>query len=456
MKYYLAIDIGASSGRHILAHLKDGEILFEEIYRFDNRVMNKNDSLLWDIDYLLENIICGLKKCKKIGKIPIGVGIDTFGVDYVLLNKEDNIIGDIYSYRDKRTIEAKRKFSKVLNSHEQYELTGIQPHVYNTLYQLYSDKLNQRLKNVSTILLLPSFLNYYLTGIKRNEYTISTTTGIIDITTKDWNEQILKHLDIARTQLPKIIMPGQVLGNFTEAIQKQVGFNTNVYVIPSHDTASAVTGSLADKDTIFLSSGTWSLMGILMDKPLNTKETLALGFTNEGNYNGQYRFLKNIMGLWILQEVRHEIGDIYTFSELVDLARENSNYEHTFNVNDELLLAPQSMISAIKAVLNKENKQLPSSFGELCYCIFNSLAKEYQKTVNEIEKITKKQYQYLNIFGGGCKNRLLNKLTEKYTGKKVITGPVEATALGNIVIQMLASNEIKSDIEIKTIINSSI
>jgi rhamnulokinase len=456
MKYYLAIDIGASSGRHILAHLKDGEILFEEIYRFDNRVMNKNDSLLWDIDYLLENIICGLKKCKKIGKIPIGVGIDTFGVDYVLLNKEDNIIGDIYSYRDKRTIEAKRKFSKVLNSHEQYELTGIQPQVYNTLYQLYSDKLNQRLKNVSTILLLPSFLNYYLTGIKRNEYTISTTTGIIDITTKDWNEQILKHLDIARTQLPKIIMPGQVLGNFTEAIQKQVGFNTNVYVIPSHDTASAVTGSLADKDTIFLSSGTWSLMGILMDKPLNTKETLALGFTNEGNYNGQYRFLKNIMGLWIIQEVRHEIGDIYTFSELVDLARENSNYEHTFNVNDELLLAPQSMISAIKAVLNKENKQLPSSFGELCYCIFNSLAKEYQKTVNEIEKITKKQYQYLNIFGGGCKNRLLNKLTEKYTGKKVITGPVEATALGNIVIQMLASNEIKSDIEIKTIINSSI
>lgn len=456
MKYYLAIDIGASSGRHILAHLKDGEILFEEIYRFDNRVMNKNDSLLWDIDYLLENIICGLKKCKKIGKIPIGVGIDTFGVDYVLLNKEDNIIGDIYSYRDKRTIEAKRKFSKVLNSHEQYELTGIQPQVYNTLYQLYSDKLNQRLKNVSTILLLPSFLNYYLTGIKRNEYTISTTTGIIDITTKDWNEQILKHLDIARTQLPKIIMPGQVLGNFTEAIQKQVGFNTNVYVIPSHDTASAVTGSLADKDTIFLSSGTWSLMGILMDKPLNTKETLALGFTNEGNYNGQYRFLKNIMGLWIIQEVRHEIGDIYTFSELVDLARENSNYEHTFNVNDELLLAPQSMISAIKAVLNKENKQLPSSFGELCYCIFNSLAKEYQKTVNEIEKITKKQYQYLNIFGGGCKNRLLNKLTEKYTGKEVITGPVEATALGNIVIQMLASNEIKSDIEIKTIINSSI
>jgi len=454
MNYYLAIDIGASSGRHILAYFVDGKLLFEEIYRFENNVIKKNDSLLWDIDYLLENIINGLKKCKLLDKIPVGIGINTFGVDYVLLDNENNIVGDVYSYRDKRTIEAKRKFQTKMNLDDQYELTGIQPQVYNTVYQLYSDKLNNRLDKVNTILLLPSYLNYYLTGIKRNEYTISTTTGMIDIKTNDWSKEILNHLGIRKDVLPKIIMPGIILGDFTDNIRKKIGFNSNVYIIPSHDTASAVSGSSIDKDTIFLSSGTWSLMGTLVDKPINTKKALELGFTNEGNYNGRYRFLKNIMGLWIIQQVRHEIGYNYTFSELVDLAKKNNDYEHTFNVNDDLLLAPRSMISAVKYVLKKENKVLPDSFGKLCYSIFNSLAKEYQRTVKDIEQITEKNFLNINIFGGGCKNQLLNELTEKYTEKKVITGPIEATAFGNIVIQMIANNEIKSKDEIKNIIKT--
>ena len=436
-QYYLAIDIGASSGRHMIAYEENGNLLLKEIYRFPNQVKKKGEHLIWDIVQLKEHVIEGLKRCKELNMIPISIGIDTFGVDYVLLDEKGAIIKDVFSYRDARTIRSKQLYEKENNPVTLFMKTGIQPQSFNTLYQLYDDKMSGRTKEVHQILMLPSYLNYVLTGKAHNEYTISTTTGMINVENQSWDLDILSSLNIKKEQMADIVMPGKILGTLTKEISEEIGFESTVCVIPSHDTASAVTGSFADSDTIFLSSGTWSLIGVLLKNPIVTKESLQAGFTNEGNMHGEVRFLKNIMGLWMIQELRKEIDPNMSFESIILEANKYFDYEQVFDVNDPSLLAPKSMKKAIIALLAKQGNA-PTTNGQIFYSVYHSLAKSYAKAVLEIESITQKTFKSINIVGGGSQNTLLNALTKAYTKKELILGPIEATALGNIKTQILA------------------
>lgn len=448
-RYYLAIDIGASSGRHILAHKEKETIVLEEVYRFKNRVVRKDGKIVWDLDTLTKNILRGMKKCKTIGKIPKSVGIDTFGVDYVLLDDKDENLGDVYSYRDTRTKKSREAFNKLISMNEQFAMTGIQPQLYNTIYQLYDDVLNKRLEQVKSILLLPSYLNFYLTGIKRNEYTIATTTGLLNHETKTWDETLLNHLGIEKERFPELVMPGEKLGQMREEIQKMIGYDTTLYTVASHDTASSVLGSLADEETLFLSSGTWSLIGVLSDERFTNERALKNGFSNEGSPFGKVRFLKNIMGLWMIQEINREQKERYPIEKVIEMAQNSRHFSGIVDVNDERFLSPESMMKAIDEILRETLQPRPKTLGEYYYCVYHSLAYAYHEAIKQIEKMTDKKYLRLNIIGGGSQNTLLNELTETLSGKEIINGPTESTALGNIMMQMLASGEVSGNKEAK-------
>lgn len=453
-KYYLAIDIGASSGRHILAYKSNNQIFLEEIYRFENNVIRKDGKIVWDIDLLIKNVIKGMKHCKNIGKIPVSVGIDTFGVDYVLLNGQDEQVGDVYAYRDTRTLKSRETFSKLISLEDQFQITGIQPQVFNTIYQLYDDVQNKRLDQVKSILLLPSYLGFYLTGVKQNEYTIASTTGLLNAQTQTWDPILLEHLGIKESMFSKLINPGHKIGNMTKHIQEQIGYDITLYSVASHDTASSVLGSLADEDTIFLSSGTWSLIGVLTNNRYINSEILSAGFTNEGSPLNKNRFLKNVMGLWIIQEVIREQNKPFDIDEVIEMARKSSDFKSVFSVNDKRFLSPKSMMGTICEVLRESQQPVPKTLGEYYYCIYHSLAVEYAKTVQQIETIFGHPFNYINIIGGGSKNSLLNELTRKLSKKNIICGPAESTALGNVIMQMISDGSIKDDEEAKSYVKS--
>ncbi|MCK9235097.1 MAG: rhamnulokinase family protein [Acholeplasmataceae bacterium] len=453
-RYYLAIDIGASSGRHILAHKENETIVLEEVYRFKNRVVRKDGKIVWDIDSLIKNILLGMKKCNEIGKIPMSVGIDTFGVDYALLNDKDERLGDVYSYRDTRTVKSREAFNQRISAQEQFNITGVQPQLYNTIYQLYDDVLNDRLKQVKSILLLPSYLNFHLTGVKRNEYTIATTTGLLNHETKKWDETLLSHLGLKKDHFPELIMPGEKLGSMREEIQKIIGYDTTLYTVGSHDTASSVLGSLADEETLFLSSGTWSLIGVLSDERYTNEAALKDGFSNEGSPFGKVRFLKNIMGLWMIQEINREQKERYPIEKVIEMAQNSRHFSGIVDVNDERFLSPKSMMRTIDEILKETSQPQPKTLGEYYYCVYHSLAYAYDQAIKQIEKMTGKNYLRLNIIGGGSQNTLLNELTEKLSGKEIMSGPTESTALGNIVMQMIASGEIQDYIQAKTYVKA--
>jgi rhamnulokinase len=454
MKSYLAIDIGASSGRHILGYIQNGKLITEEIYRFKNSADKKNGKLVWDIDSLTNNVIAGITECKKIGKIPVSIGIDTWGVDYALLDNKDKLIDEVFCYRDARTAESKTKVNSIISGGEQYNLTGIQPQVFNTVYQLYADKLSGKLDNAKTLLLLPDYLNFYLTGKKKNEFTHASTTGLLNAMTGKWDISLCKKLGFNKRILGKVYKTGVKVGRFTKYIKDKIGFDSNVILAGSHDTASAVMAVPNNEPTIYISSGTWSLMGTEIDKPILSQQAMEAGFTNEGGYGGRIRFLKNIMGLWMIQCVKKETSDKYSFSELMDMAR-SSSIDSVLNVNDSRFLSPDNMTEEIKNYCKQTNQKIPQSVGEIAYCIYNSLAICYAETSKQLENITGKTYNCINIVGGGCQNKLLNELTAKYTKKKVIAGPVEATAIGNILSQLIASGEINNLYEGRKLISNS-
>ncbi|MDD5601596.1 MAG: rhamnulokinase [Candidatus Izemoplasmatales bacterium] len=454
--YFLAIDIGASSGRHVIAELDQGEIKLEVIYRFANHPIEKDGSLVWNIDELSFHVIEGLKQAKKLEKCPQSIGIDTFGVDYVCLDSNDQIIGDVYAYRDHRNFAARTAFSQMLNETTQYEITGIQPLVFNTIYQLYADKLSGKLAKARKIMMLPCYLGYYLTGRFQNEYTISSTSGLLNAQTSSWDSQLCGILELDRERFGPMVTPGEVIGKLRQEITKEIGYEATVMAVSSHDTASAVIGSLAAQDTAFLSSGTWSLIGVLENHPVLKEEARIRGFTNEGNYGKQIRFLKNIMGLWMVQEVRREMGNKHSYSEIAEMAASHSDYPGVVDVNDEGFLSPTSMIGAIHKQLQENGFMLPKTDGELYFSLFHSLALKYQASLLEIEQLTQRQITSINIVGGGSRNKLLNHLTEKYCKRPVIAGPIEATALGNILVQMVARGILKDIGEAKDYVKKMI
>ena len=454
-KYYLSIDIGASSGRHILGSLENGKLVLEEIFRFKNGAVQKDGKLVWDDKSLFSSIIDGLKKCKEIGKIPCSIGIDTWGVDYALLDENDNLIDCIFSYRDDRTQKYIDEVLSIVNEKELYERTGIQKQVFNTIFQIYCDTKTGKINNAKTFLMMPDYLHFLLTGVKKNEYTNASTTGLLNAKNRTWDFELMEKLGIKTDIFQPLSLPGSKVGPLKKEIVDVVGFDAEVVLPATHDTASAVMAVPNEKMPLYISSGTWSLMGIETPNENTSEIASASGFTNEGGYNKSVRFLKNIMGLWMIQCVKKEYDDKYSFVDFANLASEVKDFDSIVDVNDLSFFAPDSMINAIKDYCTKTNQKVPNTVGEVALCIYQSLAACYQKAVEQIEEISGEKFDAINIVGGGCQNSLLNEYTAKFTGKKVVAGPVEATATGNLLAQMIAGGEILSLSDGKKIIRDS-
>lgn len=446
--YYLAIDIGASSGRHIVAWLDGEKINTQEIYRFENGAKRVDGRLFWDVDKLFSEIVNGLAKAKEIGKVPAYVGIDTWAVDYALLDGDGKRVHDVFCYRDRRGADVKNQAHEVMPFDVLYKKTGIQYQPFNTIYQLFDDKINGRLDGAQSMLMLPDYFNYLLTGVQMQEYTNATSTGMINAQSHDWDEEIISKFNLPKYLFKKLAMPGTVVGKFTKEIENRVGYSATVMLPATHDTASAVLATPIIDGAPYISSGTWSLLGIEQEKARTDGESMKNNYSNEGSLNFTFRYQKNIMGLWIIQQVRHELDDKYSFAQLVDMARESVT-DKVIDVNDEKFLAPQSMIDAVQSEIGKV------SVGEMAYCIFNSLAKCYARCVDELESATGKKHDILHVIGGGSKNALLNELTAKETGKKIIAGPVECTAIGNLIMQMIGTGKIENLSRAREIIKNS-
>lgn len=443
-KYYLAVDIGASSGRHILGSIEGDKIVLEEIYRFDNGMIKKDGALCWELDRLFTEIKNGLKICKEIGKIPSSMGIDTWAVDYVLLDSNDQVLGKTVGYRDKRTEGMDKKVYEIIGEDELYQRTGIQKQIFNTIFQLMSVKINnpEYMKMAKSLLMIPDYFNFLLTGKKLSEYSNATTTQLVNPETKDWDFDLIERLGYNKEMFCKIALPKSVVGNFRKEIIEDIGFDLEVVLPATHDTGSAVLSIPAnDDDFLYISSGTWSLMGIERQEADCSLVSKNANFTNEGGVDYRYRYLKNIMGLWMIQSVRHELNDAYSFAELCELATKANYFKSRVDVNEDSFLSPDSMTEAITEYCRETNQCVPNTVGELVYCIYQSLVESYSKTVKEIERITGRTYHRIHIVGGGSNAGYLNELTAKATKKDVYAGPAEATAIGNILAQMLKARE---------------
>lgn len=456
-KYYLAIDIGASSGRHMLASVVDGKMQLEEVYRFPNGMDNKDGTLCWDVDRLFTEIKNGLKKCKEVGKVPVSMSIDTWGVDYVLLDENDHILGNTVGYRDSRTNGMDEKVYEIISHEDLYKRTGIQKQIFNTVYQLMAVKEThpEYLEKAAALLMIPDYFHFLLTGVKKNEYTNATTGQLISPKTNDWDYELMEMLGYNTKMFQPVSMPGTVVGNFTEEIQKEVGFDCTVVLPATHDTGSAVLAvPTNDDNAIYISSGTWSLMGIERKEADCSLESMKANFTNEGGYDHRFRYLKNIMGLWMIQSVKKEFTEDLSFAEICERASKET-ISSIVDCNDDCFLAPESMIGAVQQFCEETNQQVPKTVAEISAVIYNSLAKCYGDTIKEIEAITGNTYDTIYVVGGGSNAGYLNELTAKYTGKKVSAGPSEATAIGNVIVQMLHDGVFKDLPEARTCVRES-
>lgn len=438
--YYLAVDIGASSGRHILATLEEGKIMLSEVYRFQNGMQEKNGALCWDFDRLFAEIKQGMKKCKEIGKIPVSMGIDTWGVDFVLLDGKDRVLGQTVGYRDCRTQGMDKSVESIISQEKLYERTGIQKQIYNTIYQLQAIKENnpEYLEHAESILMTPDYFHFLLTGVKKMEYTIASTSQMLSAKTDDWDMDLIRMLRFPERIFKSVSMPGTVVGNLCEEVKEEVGFDCKVVLPASHDTGSAVLAVPAEgENVLYISSGTWSLMGVEREEPDCSVQSMKADFTNEGGYDHRYRYLRNIMGLWMIQSVKKELANDMSFGEICAMA-EKETISSIVDCNDESFLAPKSMTEAVKEFCRKTGQQIPQSIGELAAVIYHSLAKCYADTLKQMEEITGKYYDTIYVVGGGSNAEYLNKLTSHYTKRKVSAGPTEATAIGNLAVQMLS------------------
>ena len=443
--YYLAVDIGASSGRHILAHLEDGKMVLEEIHRYPNGMVQKDGENVWDVDELFAQIKLGMKKCAEAGKIPVSIGIDTWGVDFVLLDAEGKRIGNAVAYRDGRTKGMDEEVYKKIPEDELYARTGIQKAIFNTIYQLMALKVKkpEQLEKAETMLMMPDYFHYLLSGVAATEYTNATTGQLVSPVTKDWDMELIEKLGYPKKIFQKLVTPGTVLGELTEEIQKEVGFNCKVVAPATHDTGSAVIAVPTESDnTLYISSGTWSLMGTELMEANCSRESKLHNLTNEGGYNYRFRFLKNIMGLWMIQSVKKEIGGKLGFGEICEQAS-RCTIPSIVDANDDRFLAPANMTEEVQAACRESGQQVPEGIAEVASVIYNSLAQCYAKTIKEIEEITGQKYDRIHIVGGGANAEYLNILTAKATGVPVYAGPTEATAIGNLAAQMMSAGELR-------------
>ena len=425
MKYYLAIDIGASSGRHIVGWREGSEIKTKEVYRFPNGVTKQNGHLVWDIECLVNAVLAGIREAFRLYPKIESLSIDTWGVDYVLLDGDKEIY-PVYAYRDSRTEAVIPKVHEIIPFSELYSKVGCQFQPFNSIYQLYDDKLNGRLDNATDMLMIPEYLMYKLCGVKAREYTNATTMGMVN---GEFDMDIVRRLGYPERLFPKLSQPKTVLGDLLPEVAQKVGGSTKVVLCATHDTGSAVEGIPMEENSPYISSGTWSLLGVKTPKPITDKGSEEANYSNEGGV-GYNRYQKNIMGMWIVNELQRELCPDTPFPEIVKMAEE-SKCEAILDANAQELLAPESM----KAAFDSLTDGLEST-ADYFRCAYKSLALSYKKAIDELEANTGTKYEKLYIVGGGAKNVFLNRLTEEATGKKVVALPIEATALGNLKIQM--------------------
>ncbi len=456
---YLAVDIGASSGRHIIGCFDQGKLTVQEIYRFDNGLIKKNGHLCWDIDSLFQNVVKGMKICREKGFNPLFMGIDTWGVDYVLLDENDCLLGNAVGYRDDRTAGMDKFLEEKLPFSSMYARAGIAKQPFDTVYQLMADFSENPEKRTAakTFLMIPDYLVFLLTGVKANEYTNASTTSMLNASAKDWDPQILEDAGIPVGLFnKKPVEPGTTAGPLKKEILQQTGLDLTVLYTATHDTGSAFAAVPAmDEHSVFLSSGTWSLLGMENKKPFCDEKSLAAGFTNEGGYQGTYRYLKNIMGLWVLQCIRKENQNQYTFAEMASMAAGALSYPGRISINDNRFLAPENMTAEIKAALSEGGYAAPENLSELLACVYNSLVDCYKTSIEELELLTNSTFTSINIVGGGCNNVVLNQLLADAMDMPVYAGPTEGTAIGNLIIQMIRGGEFKSWAEARNVIRDS-
>lgn len=441
MKYHLAIDIGASSGRHVLGFVQNGKISTTEVYRFENTQVYKNNRLCWDMDTLFEHILEGMRQCKKNGTPPCTMAIDTWGVDFALLDENDDLLGDTVAYRDGRTTGMDKKTEEALPFNTLYAATGIQKQIFNTIYQLMAVKQNEGelLEKAQTLLMIPDYLNFLLTGQKKQEYTNATTTSLVNAKSKSWDMEIINKLGFPPHLFKPLSNPGEIVGSLSPDIEKKVGYSCRVLHAASHDTASAYMSVPKNtQNAATLSSGTWSLLGIESSIPVTSEKARNANFTNEGGYAGTYRILKNIMGLWMIQSIRRDYCKKYTYAELEQEAKNYSSFPARIDVNDSDFLAPRSMVEAIQNKCRQTGQIIPKTTGEVAACVYQSLSDCYADAIKELADITGKEIDALHIVGGGSKDGYLNSLTAQKTGLPVYAGPTEGTVIGNLAAQMIA------------------
>jgi rhamnulokinase len=450
---YLAFDFGAESGRAIVGLLDGGRLSLEEVHRFPNKPIQVLGHLHWNILSLYEELKKGIALAVQKGHGDIqSIGVDTWGVDFGLIGKNNEFLGFPFTYRDSRTRGAMQKVFEIISRKEIFASTGIQFMQFNSLFQLYSAMINNRelIRVCDRLLFMPDLFNFLLTGISCSEYTIASTSQMLNAERREWDEKIFKRIGMPLNIMAPIIQPGTVIGTLSQDVSKEVGLKREIDVVAvgCHDTASAVAAvPERNDDWAYLSSGTWSLIGVETDRPIINDDSLANDFTNEGGVGNKIRFLRNVMGLWLLQETRkgwYKNGETISYNEMIGLASTTQELKCLVNPDDALFLNPPDMSDAIIQYCRKHHQPIPMSKGEFVRCIFESLALKYKEIIEKIRIITKKKIEKLHIVGGGSQNEMLNQITSDATGIPVIAGPVEATAIGNILVQAIAKGKIES------------
>ena len=460
--YFFAVDLGATSGRTIVGHLDQDKLELRQLTRFPNNIIQVSGHFYWDILALYNEIIKGLKIVAE-EKIPIeSIGIDTWGVDFVFIGKDGELLRNPYSYRDPHTVGAPEAFFKIIPREKVYEQTGIQIMNFNSLFQLFTLKEHgcSALKSADKILFLPDALGYLLTNHMVTEYTIASTSHMLNPQTKQLEENLMEVAGVTKEQFAPIVYPGTTLGTLTEDIQKQTGLGAiPVISIAGHDTASAVAAVPAVNERFaYLSSGTWSLMGIEVKEAVINEKSAAKNFTNEGGVEGTTRFLKNICGMWLLEQCRKESKRIaaYSYDELNEIALASEPFRSIINPDAPCFANPESMIQAIQHYCELTGQPVPETDGHLIRCIFDSLAMRYKQVFKDLQDMAPFPIEQLHIIGGGSQNELLNQFTSNALGVPVIAGPTEATAIGNVMMQAKACKMVGSIQEMRSLIRSSV
>ncbi len=461
---FLAFDFGASSGRAILAKFDGEKLELEEKHRFDNDPVTINGCFHWDVLRLFHEIKQGILKCANSGDRDIDcIGIDTWAVDYGLLDKDDHLLGNPYHYRDTRTEGMYEKAFSIVPKEEIFKETGIAFNWFNTVYQLLSAKLSDdpTLKEAKTLLMMPDLFNFFLTGVKKTEYTNASTTQMFNSERYEWSYDMLKKLGIPTDILTDIVYPGEIVGTVRPELAEELGIaEVPVVAVASHDTGSAVASVpvVDKKDFVYISSGTWSLMGVELDKPNVSADAMKYNFTNEGGVAKTIRFLKNIMGLWLIQESRRQWkreGELLSFDELEQQARAAKPFASLIDPDDPSFQGPGNMPKRIREYCERTGQAVPETKGAVIRCIAESLAFRYRYTVEGMEEVTGNKYSVINIVGGGIKDKMICQFTANATKRIVSTGPVEATSIGNIVVQGIAMGAIKDLNEGRKIVRRS-